>query len=1009
MTVGVEIVTGILGSIIYDGLKRPYKGLVDAVARRKNINRALGTQPDLISKSNANPAIQDIIKVIGNDNGLYDTNVATFLEEVERSAIPDALKQFALCGHDSSAVFPAFDLIYKSYDLLPFSSKALFEALFVAISTRLEQAVEEKVLFEAFKAHSGDLASRIDALSACLRNAGSLYPLPASQFADLRIKIAKGVENGNRQINVETTQGTRKVNILKLVIPARLNAVGSKADIPSPHRDYPYSKQQSTGYVPFRRAFNRAVILGDPGGGKSTLTQLLCYDLASQIGLESTTPRHPLFDSRDLCLPLKVVLRTLEKRQQQNPSYSIFDYFIDEIKVYCDNNEDIASQFLKQLFTLGEGILLFDGLDEILDIGSRRAMAGLIEQFTHAYASCPSLVTSRIVGYRDAPLSEEFQAFTLSRFNTDEVRKFSELLIRAVAGVTLAEAKKKAVEFLRQTEAAAGDLRENPLLLGLMVYIFNARGEVPSNRPEIYKECSLLMFEKWDQRRGIIFQFPADFDLLDLFGYLAAEIFGNAETEDGVSESWLSDRLRSFFNMWYEDRARSVAAAKVLVEFITGRAWVMCEIGPGVFKFTHRTFLEYFFARRLEEEAGGVAPLIQSRLISKVVDAQWDVVSHLAVQIATFRSGPKSVQALDALLKYGLDARNEPKQELNFLTFVARALEYLTVPESTLREAVDFIFSRVVHLGSVFNLEAIEVIHDVLNSCSRRHGYVGTRLVQLAKPILHGTSSPARSFTLYMIGARNSGYRSQRSGFYAPSALVWETFERSRIETKKDQWERAKIDAVEARSYIYVYNDNIVELYERFKLPLVFMFSSSLVPFTIGALPYFIVAAAVSALQKRSDRNYSEFSFNREQASAILSMLSEDLLRIWQEDRLGEVITDSQIWRAHGLIDEMMGLFHLKDASGKKIRHDDEAMAKAFFIYIILFWSELRMEKLVERNRVNIGSDRAASHLLSILVDYSALLDKNEMGKATRELLDAISASLTDKNRKKRTLPKAGA
>ena len=72
-------------------------------------------------------------------------------------------------------------------------------------------------------------------------------------------------------------------------------------------------------------------------------------------------------------------------------------------------------------------------------------------------------------------------------------------------------------------------------MLGLMVYLFIYRGDVPSNRPEIYKECATLMFEKWDQRREIIFNIPVDFDLLDLFSYLASKIFGSADTEDGVS------------------------------------------------------------------------------------------------------------------------------------------------------------------------------------------------------------------------------------------------------------------------------------------------------------------------------------------------------------------------------------------------------------------------------------------------------------------------------------------
>src|SRR5439155_8392285 len=114
-------------------------------------------------------------------------------------------------------------------------------------------------------------------------------------------------------------------------------------------------------------------------------------------------------------------------------------------------------------------------------------------------------------------------------------------------GIKASAAKLKADKFLAQTNSLGDDLRENPLMLGLMVYLFIYRGDVPSNKPEIYKECATLMFEKWDQRRDIIFKIPVDFDLLDLFSYLASKIFGSADTEDGVSREWLVAQLRAFF------------------------------------------------------------------------------------------------------------------------------------------------------------------------------------------------------------------------------------------------------------------------------------------------------------------------------------------------------------------------------------------------------------------------------------------------------------------------------
>ncbi|MGO4841691.1 hypothetical protein AB4144_56460, partial [Rhizobiaceae sp. 2RAB30] len=97
------------------------------------------------------------------------------------------------------------------------------------------------------------------------------------------------------------------------------------------------------------------------------------------------------------------------------------------------------------------------------------------------------------MGYRDAPLSEDFDVFGLSRFNNEEISKYCEKSIKAVSGEDTKSAADKARDFLRQTARIGSDLRENPLMLGLMVQIFVYRGDVPSNRPEVYKECATLM------------------------------------------------------------------------------------------------------------------------------------------------------------------------------------------------------------------------------------------------------------------------------------------------------------------------------------------------------------------------------------------------------------------------------------------------------------------------------------------------------------------------------------
>jgi hypothetical protein len=812
-----SILTGLISSIVYDGLKRPIKSIREQAVRNKEVGRALsqGTHPASPTAAHLPEPIDDLIRVIGNGEGRFDEDIDKFLREIQCSVIPDALKQLALCGKEHEPVFEAFNAIYLAHSPLKFQSRNLFEALFSAISTSISQSVGDPVLLEAFRAQFKDVNSSIENLTRSLSSRQKTKIIEAEEFNEIRLKVAKTIETSNKNVNIETTQGTKKVAIRKLVIPARLRLVSDENDVPLPHRDGRSDANKALSFMNFRRTFRDAVIIGDPGGGKTTLTQLLCFELSKQVSIGTATPDYEKLNPSDFQLPLRVILRTFEKRRIQNPSYTLFDYLVDDIRINCENCRDLANRFLQQVLHIGGAVIIFDGLDEILDVGPRRDMVALIEGFKSAYAACPTMITSRIVGYKDAPLSDTSQIFTLSRFNEGEVRKFSENLISSIDQIPLGVAKIKAEKFLTQTNASASDLRENPLLLGLMVYIFNSRGDVPSNRPEIYKECSLLMFEKWDQRRDINFQFPQDFDLLDLFGFLASKIFGKAETEDGVSEEWLSKRIREFFVLWYEDKAKSVQASKVLVDFITGRAWVMCEVGPGVFKFTHRTFLEYFFARRLEEEAGGVSKLVSQKLRGKIQKLEWDVVTHLALQIATFRSGPKSKQAIEALFKLIDREKITRGQQLNCLTFTARATEYLTIPEPLLREVVSRIFDKLVMERTRFGLENSEIIHELITANRGRKGFVADQIVKSAEAAIESTSAETRYALLSLLTVKFSGFRSpKRNGTISLHTVVWDTLGPVRESLRVDQKIRSMSNIVDAQYYVEIFGEDVEELFK---------------------------------------------------------------------------------------------------------------------------------------------------------------------------------------------------
>jgi hypothetical protein len=629
---------------------------------------------------------------------------------------------------------------------------------------------------------------------------------------------------------------------------------------------------------------------------------MVLADQVNLINLESANPGHKQFEHRDLRIPLRIVLRRFESRAIRSPSYSFLDHFRDDIRNALEGDEPLANAYLSAALGSGEAIVIFDGLDEVLDVGARRRMVEQIEQFSQIYAACPVLVTSRLVGYRDAPLSDEFTNFGLARFNDEEIGKYSQKAIAAVGQMRVAEAKIKSAEFVTQSARVAADLRENPLMLGLMVQIFVYRGDVPNNRPEVYRECATLMFEKWDGRRDIIADVPRhDVELLDVFGYVASRTFGDASIEEGVSRDWLVRELRDHFEDWYVDRASANRAANSLVDFLTGRAWVMSEVGPGIFKFTHRTFLEYFFARNLISESISIEDLISIDLIPRVISNQWSVIAHLALHMAVFRDGGKSRQAANTLNRLMRELTLPANEELSFLRFVSSAISYLIIPEATYLSIVEQCVTRSIALGALEDVSALGVIETLSSSAGSREVLVHDEIIRQLTAHLSGPERPHLLFAMYAIGMGRGdlfGY-----GLFLDEAVeLWVKLKELRESARPHLRDLATKHVNVAKAFIYVYADSRDELFAIHERDLLLSSSSNLVPMSVDDWVLQAIRAIILAPTRTKDYSVADCkAVIRRVASAIIAG-DVNLSRLMQPRRMrgagvnidGEI---SMLWR----------------------------------------------------------------------------------------------------------------
>ena len=257
---------------------------------------------------------------------------------------------------------------------------------------------------------------------------------------------------------------------------------------------------------------------------------------------------------------------------------------------------------LEYLLFSGRAFVIFDGLDELLDTSDRQEIAGDIESFCRIYPTVPVLVTSRAVGYDQAPLdSRMFEVARLGEFTDEQVEEYVTKWFAIDADLNEEEVQDHTGIFMNESSMVT-DLRANPLMLALMCNLYRGEGYIPRNRPDVYEKCAVMLFERWDKQRGIYTPLPFESQMRSVMSYLAYQMYSEDRFQDGVSHDQLVNETVKFLldrTLDDEDQARTVA--EEFVNFFKGRAWVFTDVGLtdrdiGIYQFTHRTFLEYFTA-----------------------------------------------------------------------------------------------------------------------------------------------------------------------------------------------------------------------------------------------------------------------------------------------------------------------------------------------------------------------------------------------------------------------------
>lgn len=479
------------------------------------------------------------------------------------------------------------------------------------------------------------------------------------------------VGNFNKLITIPHFDKAPRINIDKIFVPPDLIKRFKKRD----------ELQKDVSFSEFLNSINRTVVIGDPGAGKSTLAQKICFELCNNYEKRVINNK--------LLTPVIIVLRDYSS-MKKDKSYSILQFIETEATSKYQLPKPPPENTFEFLLKKGQIIAIFDGLDELLDTSNRRKITNDIESFCNIFPDSPVIITSRVVGYEQAPLdSEIFETFLIAPFSDNQIELYVDKWFNNRETACRGDPDKNRDAFLKESEVAP-DLRSNPLMLALMCNLYRGAGFIPRNRPDLYKKCSEMLFERWDPSRGIWSHFPIS-EPRALLSHLAYWIYTDESLQSGISETQLIKKATKFlYPRRFETEEEAEQASKDFINFCRGRAWVFTDVGTTIkgenlYKFTHKTFLEYFTAVNIVRKNNSPEEL-WNLLESKIGERSWDVVAQLSFQILHEQIEDACDELLKNLIKSSYD---KVENKWSYLSFGVRCLKFIQPNPKIVRELTE--------------------------------------------------------------------------------------------------------------------------------------------------------------------------------------------------------------------------------------------------------------------------------------------------------------------------------
>ncbi len=423
--------------------------------------------------------------------------------------------------------------------------------------------------------------------------------------------------------------------IEEIYTPLKTHKSGVKKE---PLGDFDTMSEEQDKIVPLTDLLSehrRLLIIGEPGGGKTTFLKFIACVLAKDVLGETEHGRNQrLGMSLSVPPPVPVFMRLASlaeviKESSLNMGGASWRCIEKAMKHIWGSGQ---AERLQGLLSEGRCALLLDGLDEVADEKLRNQIVDVVNSTLEHWGNNLIVLSSRPFGYHAVAGLEQMVMARVDTFGEKEILEF---LDKWKSGLYQNSEEGKGAEYLNELRKAImhsspiRKLAHNPVMLTCLCVVHWNERKLPEGKADLLAAVLRWLLNSHEDNRktrGYTNTFAEE-----CFKAIAFAMTDNPEGKQVIVDlAWAADQLRKPFEdiLGIQDIGKVQRQGREFLEEEMLDSGIIEKQGIGQIRFWHLNFQEHFAARALVDRSDDDW---WDTIEAKLYDRQWtEVIDHFS-------------------------------------------------------------------------------------------------------------------------------------------------------------------------------------------------------------------------------------------------------------------------------------------------------------------------------------------------------------------------------------------